>query len=261
MRKLGSISSKWQFYAFLILMQFLMIPYTAKNFSFDNIGGIIITTLSNSYHLKLGNYNIFFQLLSLVMLGSLFIFRNRMRLIFNIYVTLSYIFYAFIQNIANTEHYGLSIVTVNVMMFLLVAYVWFKEIFRHKNDYSFPEFKWEYSWMIPLSAFAYYCPVNSSGDFDFNPVLFFTKNSSTAFCLMTPLFLTIMTFNIPRINIITYRITAIIGIIIVIYNMGAFFNPNTVNMWILHIPLLSISLFCCILSYNTERKYKYARHM
>jgi len=64
--------------------------------------------------------------------------------------------------------------------------------------------------------------------------------------------------NIPNINVVTYRITALIGVIIGLYNMVSFLNPHTVFLGILHIPLLTISLYCSILSYkigeNTNNK-------
>lgn len=252
MRKLEHISRKWWFFVILVVSQSLLMPYASKNFQPDAISSIIYTTLQNSLHMGLGNYNIYFQALSLLILVLLVILKNRIKLVFNIYVAVSYIFFAFIQNIAMTERYGLSIVTVNVVMFLFVAYVWISEIFQSKNDYSFSHFKWKYSWMILLALFAYLCPISPNG-FDLNLLHFFHRNSATAFCLTTPLFLTIMTLNIPKINVVTYRITSLIGVIIGLYNMLSFFNPHTVFLGILHLPLLTISLYCCILSYKIGR--------
>lgn len=252
MKTLARISSKWWFFIMLFLLQFLLVPYASVNFDWQHLNDIIYTTLGNAFQTKLGDSTIYFQTLSLLLLVALFIFRNRMRFVFNLYVTLSYALTAIIQNLAVTEKYGLSIVTVNVIMFLFVAYVWLQETLHPENDYSFANFKWKYSWMIILSLFAYLCPLATDG-FNFNPLHFFHKNSATAFCLITPLFLTIMTLNIPRINIVTYRITAIIGTIIGFYNMFAFFNPYTVNLGILHIPLLTVSLYAWILSYRIKK--------
>ena len=53
---------------------------------------------------------------------------------------------------------------------------------------------------------------------------------------------------------VTYRITAIIGVIIGLYNMMNFFNPHTVWLGVVHVPLLTISLYCAILSYKVNRK-------
>ena len=252
MKKLEYVSRKWWFFLILFISQSLLMPFASRNFQMDNINGIISTTLQNAFHMRIADYNIYFQTLSLLMFVLLIVFKNKIKLAFNIYVAVSYVAFAFIQNIAVTEKYGLSIVTVNVAMFLFVAYVWISEVFQSKNDYSFSNFKWKYSWMILLSLFAYLCPFSPHG-FDFNPLHFFVRNSATAFCLTTPLFLTIMTLNMPKINIVTYRITAIIGVIIGLYNMLSFLNPHTVFLGILHIPLLTISLYCAILSYKIKR--------
>ncbi|MDR2920893.1 MAG: hypothetical protein LBV72_16225 [Tannerella sp.] len=254
MKNITYISKKWWFFLVLLVTQSVLLPFASRNFDMGNINDIIYTTLGNAFQTQIGTYNVYFQTLSLLMLILLVVFRNKMKLVFTIYVAVSYIAFAFIQNIAITEKYGLSIVTVNLVMFLFVAYVWIREIFQAKNDYSFSNFRWKYSWMIILSLFAYLCPISANGGFDFNPVRFFYMNSATAFCLTTPLFLTILTLNIPNINIVTYRITAIIGVIIGLYNMMSFFNPDTINLGVLHIPLLVISLYSCILSYKIDKK-------
>jgi hypothetical protein len=254
MKRLALITRKWWFFAILLLAQFVLLPYASRNFSMDQIGNIISTTLGNALQPHIGRYNLYFQILSLLMLILLIVFRNRMKRVFTVYVAVSMLAFAFIQNIAVTETYGLSIVTVNVVMMLLVACVWIAEVFQGKNDYSFAGFRWKYSWMIPLAIFAYLCPVSAMGGFAFSPLHFFEMNSATAFCLTVPLFLTILTLNIPRINIAAYRITAIVGTVIALYNMLNFLNPYRVNVGILHIPLLVISLYCWISSYQVENK-------
>ncbi len=178
---------------------------------------------------------------------------GRFARVFHIYVSVSYLSFTFLQNLAVTEQYGFSMVTVNVLMFLLVSFVWIGECFRSTCRYSFVNLRWRYAWMIVLSVFAYLLPFTWDGTLDWNPVHFFYKNSSTSFCLMTPLFLTLMTLNLPQVSIVTYRITALIGVVMGVYNMGSFLNPHTVFLGILHIPLLSISLYATILSY--QKKY------
>ncbi len=105
-----------------------------------------------------------------------------------------------------------------------------------------------------FALFAYLCPFTSHGEMDWNLLHFFKRNTATAFCLTTPLFLTILTLNLPKVNIVTYRITSIIGIIIGLYNMMNFFNPNTVYLGVVHAPLLTISLYNAILSYRVTCK-------
>lgn len=249
MKNLELISRKWWFFVILLVSQFILLPYAGKNFQTEHISEIIYTTLRHSFQTQIGSYTVYFQVLSLGMILLLLVFRNKVKRAFTLYVALSYVVFAFIQNMAVTEKYGLSIITVNFVMFLFVAYVWIAEIFQAKNDYSFSNFKWKYSWMILFSAFVYLSPLLPSG-IDFNPLHFFYGDSATAFCLTTPLFLTLMTLNIPKINVVTYRITAVIGVIIGLYNMLSFLNPYTVFLGIVHVPLLAVSFYCLILSYR-----------
>jgi hypothetical protein len=245
------LSKKWWFYAILFLSQLLIPPIATKNFDISKWGEIIRVSLGRSIINSLFAYNIYFQLIAIIMLICLFIFKNRIKKIFNVYVILSYILFAFGQNIAITESYGLSVITINVIMFLLVAYVWLIELIDGKNDYSFSNLHWKYSWMILFALFAFWCPINSASlQIDFHPKYFLINNSSLALCLMTPVFLTIMTLNLPNVNFTTYRITAVIGLIIGVYNMFNFSNPSLIWIGVLHIPLLLISLYAFILSFK-----------
>ncbi|MBR4176240.1 MAG: hypothetical protein IKP34_03970 [Bacteroidales bacterium] len=252
MEKLNKATNRWWFAVVLVVIQSVLLPFASQNFSFSEIGGIISATLSNAPQTHLGCWNILFQSLSLLILIMLCVCRGKVRTFFNGYVAISYVAFAFIQNVAVTERYGFSMVTVNLAMFLFVAYVWICETLRPENVYDFSNFKWKYVWMIILALFAYLCPFDSNGTLDFNPIHFFERNTATAFCLTTPLFLTILTLNLPKVNIVTYRITAIIGFIIGCYNMMPFLNPSTVYVGIVHLPLLIISLYCIVLSYSNK---------
>lgn len=252
MKKLEEFSKTKWFFVILLAAQGVLLPFASRNFSMKNIGEIVSATLDNAPQMNLGGLNFYFQSLSLLMIVLLFVFRSRMRKVFNMYVTLSYLFFAFFQNIAVTERFGFSVVIVNVIMFLFVAYVWVLEIFQSKNSYDFGNFHWKYIWMFILALFAYWFPF-TMGHLDLAPLHFFTRHSATAFCFTTPLFLTILTFNLPKVNIVTYRITAIVGFIIGVYNMFSFFNPNTVYFGYAHLPLLIISLYCAILSYKLKK--------
>ncbi len=253
MEKLKSFSSKWYFFAILVLAQFVLMPFSSRNFNPMNSGYVVSMTLSNAPQVHLGSLNILFQSLSLLLLILLLVLKDKFRKPFNIYVAVSYLSFAFIQNVAITEEFGFSMVTVNVVMFLMVAYVWIREVLHSENHFDFSNLSWKYSWMIVLALFAYLCPFNQQGQLDFNLLHFFNRNTATAFCLTTPLFLTILTLNLPKINIVSYRITAVIGFIVGIYNMASFFNPYTIWVGVLHLPLLIISLYCAILSYIPKK--------
>lgn len=256
MERLEKVSRKWWFFVILLSAQSILLPIVSRNFDPQNIPRMVSVILGNSVQNHLGNLNILFQSLSVLMFVLLIVFKNKVRKLFNAYVAVSYIAFAFIQNIAVTDQYGFSVVTINFAMFLFVAYVWIREMFHPENNYDFKPFQWKYAWMIVLALFAYYCPFTNGGEMDWNLAHFFTRNTATAFCLTTPLFLTILTLNLPRVNIVTYRVTAIIGVIIGLYNMMSFFNPHTVFLGVLHLPLVIISFYCTILSYRIKKPIK-----
>ena len=250
MKRLEKYSTRWWFFALLLLAQLVLMPVATRGFDPQRIAEIVSVTISNAPQVHLGQLNILFQALSLLLVVLLLVFRDKVRTLFNAYVAVSYLAFAFIQNLAVTERFGFSLVTVNLVMFLLVAYVWIRETLQPRNGYAFGNLRWKYAWMIVLAVFAYWCPFTLRGEADLNPLHFFTHNTATAFCLTTPLFLTVLTLNLPQVNVVTYRITAIVGFIIGCYNMGSFFNPGTVWLGFLHLPLVSISLYCAILSYR-----------
>ncbi len=250
--KLERITRKWWFFLILIGAQSLLMPFSSQNFGLNEIRNIINVTLANSFQGGISEYYIYFQIFTIVTLFLLFLLKNSFAKIFNIYVFISYVLFAFLQNMALTEKYGFSVVTVNVFMFLFVAFGWLAEVLKPKNDYTFSNLNWKQSWLILLALIAFWAPL-SNGLFDFSPKHFLYSGSSLAFCLMTPLFLTIMTLNIPKINIVTYRITAIIGVITGLYNMMYFQNASTINVGIIHLPLLIISIYALIRSYRIKK--------
>jgi len=68
---------------------------------------------------------------------------------------------------------------------------------------------------------------------------------------MTPVFLGILTIYYPKVNIITLRITSLMGIIIGFWNILTNFVINPHLLWwngILHLPLVFISVYGLVLS-------------
>ena len=90
---------------------------------------------------------------------------------------------------------------------------------------------------------------------DFNPLGLFTNVAGVTFCMMTPVYVGLLTIYYPRVNITTLRVTSLVGLIIGLYNMNLNFIISPGILWwngILHIPLLSISLYGLILSLKKE---------
>ncbi|MCS6818409.1 MAG: hypothetical protein NZ522_00555 [Chitinophagales bacterium] len=181
----------------------------------------------------------------------LIILRNKVNRLFAWFAFFSYLLFAILQNVSITEKYGLSIITVNVVMILMVAYVWLLELKQPLNNYGFKNINLIHTPLIALAMLAFWFPLdNGELNFTLNQLLY--NGSSLTFCMMTPVFLTIMTVNFPQVNPITYRVTALIGAIIGFYNMLNFADPKLINLALLHLPLVIISVHALFKSYFSK---------
>ena len=258
--KLELITRRWWFFGLFILMQFTIPPYASKGYRIEDWGEVIQHALGNAIvgqHPKI--YPVF-QVVAILALMGILIFRNKFARIFGIYVAISYVLFTIGQSIAFTDKYGVSICTINFVMFLIVAGFWAWEAVVLQNDYTFRKLPiWRY-WVVPLAVLAFWYPA-SRGRPDFNPVHWVQRGSGLAFCLMTPVYLALLSLYWPRVNMPVMRVTSLVGLIIGLYNMYANFGINPArHCWngILHIPLLVISLYGLILSLKRPQVKKQA---
>lgn len=193
-----------------------------------------------------------FKIIPIILIISIFLFKERARILFSIYIAISYVLFAILQSFAFTEQYGPAIITGNLTMFLIVAAFWFWKAIAQENDFSTHEQQIQKYWVVPLVFLAFWMPMNPGTlTPDFNPIYFLTNNAGLTFCMMTPVYLAILTLYYPKVNIATLRVTSLAGTIIGLYNLllNFFMNPN-VLWWngVLHLPLLIISIYALILS-------------
>ena len=254
-RRLEAITRKWWFFLLFILMQFFLPPYVSKGFEWSEIGIITGTILSNSLVYTYTALYPIFKIIPAVLVISLLFLKNRVTRLFSIYAVVTYVLFAFLQSIAVTEEYGLGIITVNIVMFCIVAAFWFWEGLARRNDFTPQERSaWKY-WVIPLAFLAFWYPVNPDTMMpDFNPIYLLTNLAGLAFCLMTPVYLSILTLYYPKVNIATLRVTSLVGTIIGFYNVLTNFLLYPSILWwngVLHIPLITISIYALILSFKS----------
>ena len=248
--KLERITRRWWFFGLFVLMQFTIPPYASKGYKIEDWGNVIMHALGNAivYHHRW--VYPYFNTIAILLLIGILVLRNKLARVFSIYVAVSYVLFAIGQSIAFTDRYGVSICTINVVMFSIVAAFWFWEAVVLQGDYGLRELPiWRY-WVVPLAILAFWYPA-SRGRPDFNIVHFFTSGSGLAFCLMTPVYVGLLTLYWPRVNLATLRVTSLVGLIIGLYNMYANFGVEAARHWwngVLHIPLLVISLYGLILS-------------
>uniref|UniRef100_A0A7V0Z808 Uncharacterized protein n=1 Tax=candidate division WOR-3 bacterium TaxID=2052148 RepID=A0A7V0Z808_UNCW3 len=250
--KLELVTQKWWFFLFFILLQFIP-SYTSKGHEWAEEGMVIREIFSNGIVFNCTALYPIFKIAPIILVIFILFLRNKVAPLFSVYVAITYVLFAFLQNIAVTEKYGLGIVTRNLVMFLIVATFWFWEALAKKNDFI-PQKQplWKY-WVVPLAFLAFWFPLNPDTlTPDFTPIYLLTNVAGLAFCMMTPVYLAILTLYHPRINLSTLMITRLVGIIIGFYNMLNFINPERWWLVTLHIPLLIISIYGFILSFRKE---------
>jgi ABC-type proline/glycine betaine transport system permease subunit len=82
-----------------------------------------------------------------------------------------YVLFAFLQNIAVTEKYGLGIVTINFLMFLVVAALWFWEVHCQEERLYSTKTAIVEILGVPFAFLAFWYPVNMNTlRPDFNPL-------------------------------------------------------------------------------------------
>jgi hypothetical protein len=250
--KLERITRKWWFFVLFVLIQFVP-PYASKGYKFpEEWSDVIMHSLRNAFIYSHSEIYPIFKIIPIVLIVSIIILRNKVTRLFSIYAAFSYVLFAFGQSIAVTDKYGVSICTINVLMFLVVAAFWLWEAVVLQNDLALTKQPiWRY-WVVPLAVLAFWGPT-SRGRPDFNPVYLLTNGAGVAFCMMTPVYVGLLTLYWPRINMATLRVTSLVGFIIGLYNMQVNFiiSPST-HWWngVLHIPLLAISLYGLIISFK-----------
>jgi len=241
-----------------VLLQFVTPPYASEGYKFpEEWSNVVFHVLGNAIIYKYSALYPIFKIFPFLLIVSIIIFRNRVSRLFNIYVAINYIIFAFGQSIAFTKKYGVAICTINLIMFFAVAAFWFWEVFELKNDFT-PKRQpiWKY-WVVPLALLAFWYPINlHTGRPDFNLIYVFTSPAGVAFCLMTPVYVGLLTLYYPNINVATLRVTSLVGLIIGVYNMITNFLMKPSTSWwngVLHIPLLVISLYGLIISLKRLR--------
>lgn len=245
----------WKFVTCLLLAQFLLVPIATRNFAWADSGIIVAYTLSHALFQQMFSYGWVFQVVALVVLLMLTLSRNRWcTRLFMYYGGIVNILYAVIQNAAVSEKYGLSIVTVNVVMMLFVGCMWLRAAGKKECIFAFENLSWRRAWMIPVALFCLWWPMDLQTALPVADVmLLFTGASGMAFCSMTPVFLVVLLLN-KESDTILVQSSAWVGLVIGIYNMANFVNETGFYLGIYHLPLLLMSLYT-LLFMKKRRRY------
>jgi len=249
---LDAKTRRWWFFVGAILLQFLLPPFASKGFDIEKWGDIIGYTLSHALLMSWKPVFPPFQILAIAAVLLLVTLKNKAHRAFALHAGASYALIAILQSVAIAPTYGVSIVTINVVMFLAVAAVWFWEAAAGRNDFSRQDRSaWRYL-LIPPAFLAFWLPISwTTGMPDFNPLYLVTSGSSLMFCLITPVHMAVLIFFYPRVNTLTLRVHGIVGVIIGLYNVIPKLVLLAYSTWwdgMLHLPLLVLSAIGLALS-------------
>jgi hypothetical protein len=246
---LTTITRKWWFYILISLPIYTPI-YTAKGYEVQQSIDVVMNALTDPIIYGIPILFPITKVIIVIFIASIIIAGNKVRRVFNIYIALLFLTIAVLQNASQTEKYGLVVITGNLIMVMWVALAWIWEVFTEQNDYTphkKPFWKW---WVMPLAALALLAP--------FNPETFttyfrlsrlLTSESGLTNCMMTPVVLAVLTLYYPTINRPLLRIMSYVGIYFGLVNMVVWFliMPSGWWMGVLHIPMLTISVYAFIL--------------
>ena len=237
-------------------MCWLIPAYIERNYDPSKLGEITNYLLFHALISTVDSLYPVFKIVPILLVLSIIFFKNRVTRWLSVYAGISYVLFAFLQNIAVTEEYGLAFFPSNIVMFLIVAAFWFWEAVVQRNDFSQQrQPAWKY-WVVPFAFLAFWYPADILTHLpDFNPAYLVINPAGLAFCMMTPVYLAILSIYNPRVNIATFRVTSIAGVILGIMNiLTNFFVEPSVYWWngILHLPLAVISVYGLILSFRSS---------
>lgn len=242
---LDKATEKWWFYLVILLLFFIVPSYTQRGASYQESQNIIKEVLTNpliyGFTPLLWISKAVFVLLVLLILFQ----GKRMSRAFAIITAVFYIGIAIFQNTAQTSTYGLTILSGNVLLMLLVAASWIVEALKPKNDLApvkMPRWKWG---VLPLAGLAFWFPVDASGSSpQFTLTTLVSNGSMLTYCMVTPVVLAILIIFHPRVNNTTMRVTSYVGIMFGAINEIEWFvlYPSMWWMGIMHVPLLTTSL-------------------
>jgi len=263
--KLELITRRWWFLLLFILLGTIVPPIVTKGFDPSKIGEIIPYILGHALIKHCAPLYPVFKIIPIILFSALILFGNRIGRIFSLYVGITYLLFAVLQGIAITDKYGFGIVTGNFILKLIVATFWFWEASVNRNNFTPQKLPIIRYWVVPLAFLAFWYPVNlESMKPDFNLAYLFTNPAGLAFCMMTPVYLGILTLYYPKVNIATLRVTSLLGILIGFWNMVVNFVLKPDILWwngVLHLPLVFISIYAFILSFRRSQLVEAAKEI
>jgi len=254
-----NLTTKWWFYAFLVLGVFIP-PYTQHGFSsfsdlVETVAYVADFLIENK--LVLVPYMPLFHLAFVLLFSLLFIFGNKFGRIFSIAVGINFVFITFLQGGAITQKYGVVFYPNAFLEISLISVGWFWEAKIRKMDFTFKNKAPQVYWLAGIVAFFSFWNPDKLGVL--SPMSLITSTSPIAFCMVTPIYLGILSLFYPDVNVPLFRITSFIAILVSIISigMGFFMEDRSEGIYwsVLHSPMLITTVYCFLLGFKDSHSY------
>jgi len=125
--RLEYVTRRWWFFLLIALSGSIIPAYVSKGYDWSEMGSILGIIFSQAIIESLAPLYPIFRVIPIILIICIIFLHNKVTRIFSVYVSITYVLFAIVQNIAMTDEYGLAIVTGNVVIFLVVAGFWMWE--------------------------------------------------------------------------------------------------------------------------------------
>jgi len=172
---------------------------------------------------------------------------ERASLLFDLYALAEYLVIVG-QGFAFTEEYGFVVLTGNVALVSLVATLWAWECAVRRNKLGGPIPDRRRLWVVPLALLAFWSPLKPTTD----PLLLIkwlvAGYYGVAYCLTTPVVLSVLILYHPRVNEPVMRLTAFLGLTFGAHVVAFALLGASVWSAVLHAPLVVTCAYALALS-------------
>jgi hypothetical protein len=252
--QLEQLTRKWWFFAAFLLLQ-LLPPFAGKGLDHLGIGKFLAVHLMHNF-MRTPMVEILypvFKILPILLVLGIILFGNKVSRVFSVYAGLAYLFFNVLQNFSITPQYGLGILTQN----LVTMSLWFWEAYAKENNFKSVKATPAKILVVLLAFIAFWDPINPlTRGMDFNLIYLINNAGGLAFCMMTPVFLAVLIWFYPKVNIPLLRVNSLAGVIIGIFNVLVVFANPQLYWWfgVLHIPLFVLGVYGLKLGYSKKLK-------
>jgi hypothetical protein len=251
---ISRIATQWWLYVLLTLLLFVP-SYTTRPLAPQDIPQLVIEVLSHPLAYSAPLVFPLVKLMTLAMIVLVITWPQRFTSSLYGFVALQFLVIAVLQNLAITQTYGFAILTGNVIVGLLISGLFAWAALRTKQPLQFGRLPWWRYWVVPVATLAFWFPANTSlasPTPDFSLARLFANEAGLTFCMMLPVYLALLSLASAGVEPALLRIVGWLGALVGLLNVSEFFMNASYGWWmgILHVPLLAISVYVFVLSFQ-----------